>query len=330
MRPGARTFISAGGEVSGLVSGGCLERDLAERARALSAAEPVQLVTYDLRDDAEIDFGLGFGCKGKLTILLERIDPSDPTNVCEHLDALWHSAEPRSAVCALILDGAQLGARLWHCEDRVCRVKIGDSPLAQVLARACVDVRSGGRSRIVSAGGGRAFVEYLPRRTTLAIFGAGLDAVPVVLRARALGFRVTLWDQRESALAQAAFAACEERHVIAVSDMAAAAAGIAADAVLVMTHNYRADLAVLRGLAAAPPVYVGLLGPRERALELRTELGQAGVILGPLFSPAGLDLGAETPEAIAIAIIAEIHAVLCGRPGGSLRHRGGPIHERVD
>ena len=139
--------VSAGGEVSGLVSGGCLERDLAERARALSAAEPVQLVTYDLRDDAEIDFGLGFGCKGKLTILLERIDPSDPTNVCEHLDALWHSAEPRSAVCALILDGAQLGARLWHCEDRVCRVKIGDSPLAQVLARACVDVRSGGRSR---------------------------------------------------------------------------------------------------------------------------------------------------------------------------------------
>lgn len=335
MRPGARAFIRPGGAVSGLVSGGCLEKDLAERAHGLSAAAPARLVTYDLRDDAEIDFGLGIGCKGKLTLLIEQIDPSDRENACERLDMLWSSAEPRGAACALVLDGDAAGARLFYVEDGGVPsgpAGIVDLQLAAALRRACQEAIGAGRSRLVSVGAGaqRAFVEYLPRRPTLAIFGAGADAIPVVQRAKALGWRVTLWDQRESAIAQDGFAACDERHVVEVARMAAAAAALRAAAVLVMTHNYRADLEVLRGVASVGAPYVGLLGPRERARELRAALAQAGVQLGPIFSPAGLDLGAETPEAIALAIIAEIHAVLCGRTGGSLRHRGGPIHERTD
>lgn len=306
MRPGARAFITPQGDVMGLVSGGCLEKDLAEHARALSLEVPRRLVVYDLRDDDDIDFGLGLGCKGKLTILLERIDPRDRANPMERLEAFWNQRPPSPGVLAAALDVASEEA---------------------ALADECADVLRTGKTRTVELDGKRFFVEYLAPRTSLAIFGAGPDAVPVAHHAKALGWQVALWDHRESALASDGFSVCDERHLVPVVGLARAVAEVRASAVLVMTHHYRADLEILRGLAVRRLPYVGLLGPRARTRALLEELGGREA-LEHVHSPAGLDVGAETAEAIALSIIAEIHAVLHGRSGGSLRHRGGPIHDR--
>ncbi|WP_394843147.1 XdhC family protein [Pendulispora brunnea] len=305
MRPGARAFITPQGGVIGLVSGGCLEKDLAEHARALSPEVSRRLVVYDLRDDDDIDFGLGLGCKGKLSIVIERIDPHDRANPLERLLAFWNQRPPSPGVVVTALDEARSAAALEH---------------------ECTEVLRSGKSRMVALEGKRYFVEYLAPRTALAIFGGGPDAIPVVHRAKSLGWWVALWDHRESALVNEAFSACDERHLVPIAGLARAAAEARASAALVMTHHYRADVEVLRGLAGQRLPYVGLLGPRERARALFEEL--AGPVPEHLHSPAGLDVGAGTPEAIALSIVAEIHAVLHGRSGGSLRHRGGPIHDR--
>jgi xanthine dehydrogenase accessory factor len=99
--------------------------------------------------------------------------------------------------------------------------------------------------------------------------------------------------------------------------------------VLVMTHNLRVDTEILSGLCRSGIAYIGLLGPRHRAQRIREELEQRGLAAGRLHGPTGLDIGAEGPEAIALAIVAEIHAVLQGRAGGSLRDRTESIHERA-
>jgi xanthine/CO dehydrogenase XdhC/CoxF family maturation factor len=174
-----------------------------------------------------------------------------------------------------------------------------------------------------------AFIEPAPRRPTLAIFGAGPDAAPLVRLASELGVRVTLRDHREHALAQSAFAGCAERRLVPASRRTDDAAELRASAALVMTHHYEADLAILRGLAAVDLPYVGVLGPAHRGADLRRDLARAGVTLRDLHSPVGLDIGADAPEAIALSILAEILAVLHGRDGGFLRDRRGAIHERA-
>jgi len=104
--------------------------------------------------------------------------------------------------------------------------------------------------------------------------------------------------------------------------------------VVVMTHNFLRDKDYVRSLLASPVRFIAMLGPGARTQRLLTELREEGVAItdddrARLHGPAGLDLGAEGPEEIAAAIVAEIVAVKRGREGGFLRNRPGPIHERA-
>src|SRR5439155_12014808 len=90
---------------------------------------------------------------------------------------------------------------------------------------------------------------------------------------------------------------------------------------VVMTHNVADDQAALGALLPSPVRYIGALGPRSRTDELL-----AGSAAERVFAPVGLDIGAETPQEIALAIVTEIKAVLAGHPAGFLRDRGGPVH----
>ena len=92
-----------------------------------------------------------------------------------------------------------------------------------------------------------------------------------------------------------------------------------------MSHNYLRDIAYLRSFLGADWAYLGVLGPRGRTQQMLGEIGKAEAI-ERLHAPAGLDIGAEGPEEVARAIVAEILAVMRGRGGGPLRERSGPIH----
>jgi xanthine dehydrogenase accessory factor len=157
------------------------------------------------------------------------------------------------------------------------------------------------------------------------VCSAGHDAIPLVRQAAELGWRVTVADVRRQLLTTDRF---PEADRFVDADPESAAEAIAPDAptaVVLMSHNYLRDIAYLRSFVDAPLVYLGALGPRGRTEQMLAEIGRPEAI-ERLHAPAGLDIGAEGPEEVARAIVAEILAVTRGRRGGPLRERRGPIH----
>jgi xanthine/CO dehydrogenase XdhC/CoxF family maturation factor len=158
------------------------------------------------------------------------------------------------------------------------------------------------------------------------VCSAGHDAAPLVRQAAELGWRVTVADVRRALLTHDRFPAAAG---FVDADPERAAEAVAPDgstAVLVMSHNYLRDVAYLRSFLDVPLAYLGVLGPRGRTAQMLAELDRPEAI-DRLHAPAGLDIGAEGPEEVARAIVAEILAVTRRRPGGPLRDRSGPIHE---
>jgi xanthine/CO dehydrogenase XdhC/CoxF family maturation factor len=150
-----------------------------------------------------------------------------------------------------------------------------------------------------------AFVQEIKAPIQLLIFGDGPDSFPLRSFAEILGWRVIEIDQPSDLPAHA-------------DDRTAA---------IVKSHNYGRDFAALRHLLQLDLRYVGLLGPRKRRDQLLGALLDDGLALeAELFAPAGFDLGAETPEEIALAIVAEIQNVFAEASGDPLRDRKAPIH----
>ncbi len=186
-----------------------------------------------------------------------------------------------------------------------------------------------GTSRSVRLGEGvEAFVETLSPAVRLLVFGAGDDAVPLTVLAKYLGWQVFVFDGRAHYARRDRFPHADEVMVQPAGDSGAAEIDSWTVAVL-MSHSYSQDLETLRQLAARPLRYLGILGPRKRASQLLADAGLDRARLIPsLHSPMGLDIGADGPEQVALAVIAEIQATLNGREGGLLRERSGSIHAR--
>lgn len=248
-RAGARAVISESGAAFGAISGGCLERDLAERIKPWLADMKPRVVTYDsTRSTDDLVFGLGLGCRGILELFVEPFDAAHPSRM---LDFQWNGREPVEWVTTLP-DGEQV-------------------------------------------------LELIRPQRAIVIFGGGLDVEPLVQLATEIGWRADVVTTR---------APIDVREY---------------DAAIVMTHNFMRDVELLPHLLASPVPYIGLLGPKRRADELFAE---AKVVRDTrVHAPIGLDLGSETPEEIALAIVAEIQAVLNRRSAKSLRELTAPIHE---
>lgn len=344
-RPGARLLVRPDDSVVGLVSGGCLEGDLVERAAAVRGSGgggPV-LVRYDATREDDIVWGLGLGCAGVVEVLLERISRREPGPLA-FLAACLEARAPGVLVTGL--GGAvAAGARATLAADGAfdpgpwadpggALGRRADAPPALIeAARRAQAERRTRRVRLpVAAGSADALVEFVPPAPRLLVFGAGPDAGPVVRLAFALGWAVEVVDGRR------AFARPErfpEAAAVRLCEPEAVADEIAVDGdtlALVMTHHYLHDRAIVAALLRSPARYLGVLGPRRRTEDLLADLRRDGLAvedeaLERLFAPAGLDLGAEGPEAIALAVVAEMQAVLAGRAGGWLRERKGPIHD---
>jgi xanthine dehydrogenase accessory factor len=181
----------------------------------------------------------------------------------------------------------------------------------------------------------RGFVEVVEPPLRVLVCGAGHDAIPVARLAAGLGWRVTVADDREVFLTSERFPQATD-FVHTEPEKVAEAAGLDRRTyAVVMTHNFLRDLGYLRSLLGTDVAYIGMLGPRARLDRLLENLARDGVQpteedLAKIHGPAGLDLGAEGPDEIAAAIVAEILSVRRGRGAGFLRDRAGSIHERRD
>jgi xanthine/CO dehydrogenase XdhC/CoxF family maturation factor len=180
-----------------------------------------------------------------------------------------------------------------------------------------------------------AFIEFLQPPISLVVVGAGNDAVPMMQIADSLGWDVRIVDGRNTHARPERFvAACQ----ILVSKPEAVLDQLPMDArtvFVMMTHNYNYDLSMLKTLLPTQTPYIGMLGPQKKLDRMLDELRQEGMqlddaMLSKVYGPTGLEIGAETPEEIALSIIAEIQAVMAGKAGGMLKDKPGVIHERED
>ncbi len=340
-RPGARMLVTADGQLAGSISGGCLEGDARRRARQCLAQGRPTLITYDSTDpDDDLSFGAALGCQGVVTVLLEPLDFAAPHNPLELLRT-WAATATTPAVVATVfgLNGAggaaTVGERLLLHPDGCVRGSLTRAVALypQIVQDAHAALAAGQpATHCYPAGAGTVQVcfELLRPPLRLRVFGAGADVQPVVRLAAGLGWQVQVFDGRPAQAQPARFPEAELVRVLPLAQVPT----LPPDShyVLLLTHNYHYDLAVLQHLLPAPPAYIGLLGPRKKYERLLHDLTRhtpdAAARLAPsLHSPIGLNLGAETPEEIALAIVAEIQAVAAGRSAGFLRASVHPIHQ---
>ena len=332
-RPGARMLVTEDGELTGAISGGCLEGDARQRARrAIFQGEPA-LVTYDTRDEDDPRHGLGPGCQGVVRILLEPLDFKDETNPLAILRDFAQYPAPAVLATVFETDGtglkAVVGERLLLSEAGAVR---GTPLLAAPLAESARATLAQGQSRVLDidtdAGPVRALLEVLVPPLRLVVYGAGNDAQPLVHLAASLGWHITVVDGRPHLATAARFPEAAAVRLVPVRELETARPDPLAYHVL-LSHNYAYDLAALQNLLHSPAPYIGLLGPRLKAQRLLDELAAGPAVeelRQRLHSPIGLDLGSETPEEIALAIVAEVQAQHSGRQGRPLRERAGTVH----
>ena len=299
-RAGARLLIPAAGEPVGNISGGCLEGDVARVGREVLAAGVPRLVEFDMTADDDAVWGYGLGCNGAIELFVE------PTAGALASVAALRSGQGSCLVT--VLSGPDVGSHRLETDG--------------AAAAALRD----GTPRVEEVAGERVFYEPLLPPLRLLVCGAGHDAIPLVRQAAELGWGVVVVDVRKSLLTLERFPGAAE---FASPDPEAAAGSLSPDhrtAVILMSHNYLRDIAYLRSFLDAPLAYLGVLGPRGRTEQMLAQMGRSEAI-ERLHAPAGLDIGAEGPEEVAHAIIAEILAVTRSRAGGPLRDRGAPIHD---
>ncbi len=317
-KAGHRILIAGSGEFQGLVSGGCLEGDLAEHARQVLASGDTRLLTYDLRDDNDGIFGLGIGCNGVFRVLLQALAPASDYAPFAAIAAGMQGEV--AGVTATVVEssdpGAARGATLIAGGGTPVAWQLS-SPWRERLMAACRARRPAEPAGMATevAAGQSARVLYAPLRPLprLLVLGAGLDAVPLVEIAHRLGWRVTVADHRPAYLARGDFTAADATLQLVPQELPRVLPLAHYAATVVMSHHLDTDRAYLRALANSPVPYVGLLGPAARRERLLADLGAAGEPLRErLRAPVGLPIRADSPESIALSILAEIHAKLAG------------------
>lgn len=300
-RPGARMIITCDGWIAGCVSGGDLEADLGRRAWALTEQRPA-LVRYETA--------------GIVDILLERFDPEalDPIALADD----WMRAQRRGAIATRIAGGELV--RMALADDGTL---VGKAVFE--LSRELAGAIATGETRIHAHRGHDYLIEAIRPAPRLFVLGTGHDAVPVVELARRLGWEVIVSARhlghgiRERFTAADAIVIGEPEEIAAQIDASDRALAV------VMSHDLELDRENLGMLMSSRAIYIGVLGPRTRTEGLLAELGHRERDQR-LHAPVGLELGAETPDEIALSIVSEIQAVLARSPATHLREHLGAIH----
>lgn len=313
-KAGALMLIAANADSAGLLSGGCLEGDLAAYARTVIDTGQARLVAYDMRGRDDLIWGLGLGCEGAMQILLMRVGADEEWKPLAQLARSLADHE-RTAV-GIVVESARAGSPMGTV---ILRGLSGSTGLETALGEAMRTGRAGWFE--CAAPRWKVFALPLSLPPKLLVLGAGPDACPVVDFAARLNWKVTLADHRP-AYADAAHFPSAERVVHAQpAELLSAVDAAHYTAAVVMSHHLPSDLKYLRALSATNIPYIGLLGPPARRERLLADLeSDADRIRKRLHAPVGLAIGGRSPESIALAIVAEIHAFVhsgAGRGHGS-------------
>jgi xanthine dehydrogenase accessory factor len=309
---GSSMAVTRSGRVIGSISGGCVEGDAVALAAAVHSDGRARSASFGFDDDTA--HAAGMACGGAVDVIAYRLDAADPAM----RDALDRAASDRPASIGIRLDGGPM---------------LAESALRGAGAASAVALRE---SVVTTGPDGRLLIVSRAPRARLILVGAGEHAAALCRVATAAGFAVTVCDPWETLVTPERFPDADRLVVDApdryLSELSVAEID-ARTAVCVLTHDERLDVPALRVALGMPVGFVGALGAR-RTVARRTELlRSAGVRaedIAAIHAPLGLDLGDESPDAVAVSALAEILATRHGASARPLRDLTGPLHRRPD
>lgn len=321
-KSGARMLIAADATFQGMLSGGCLEGDLAERAVAVLETNTPQCVTYDLGRNFDELWGLGVGCDGVMRIFLQPLLPEQDYEPFATMASVLSGDSEGIAATVLESEHASIaaGASLVVCDGEVASFGVPGvhhEAFMSASQEAAAGMKSGTRLLDIDGQKVKVLMARLVPPPRLLVLGGGLDAQPVLRLAVELGWRVTVQDHRPGYIERGGFSAADRVTCLAADEIAGVLPLDRFDAVVVMSHHLATDRKYLKILEKTQIPYIGLLGPPDRRIRLMEDLGDAAKGLEyRLHGPAGFDIGADGPASIALSILAEIHAEL-KKPGSA-------------
>ncbi len=332
---GARMLVRVDGSTVGLVSGGCLESDLAEHARRVSGTQRAEVVRYDTRNDEDAPWGLGLGCNGLIDVLVEPLSPEQAGDIANILEKALTSDEP-AVIATVIKSDAEknspaLGAHALLFGGGV--KKLGDWGsnrfLAEAGARRDDALAAGRRGFVQEVAGAEIAFEVVNPSLQFVVCGSGPDALPIAAIAVQLGWTVTVVDHRP--LTDSHVGRFPGARVVECSDATKLAAVVnltPRTAAVVASHHFERDRNYMQALLASDADYIGMLGPRARTEKMLADLAERGIRpdTSRLFAPVGMDIGGDGPDAIALSIVTEAATVMNHRTCGHLRDKRGPLH----
>lgn len=337
--PGARMLITDDGRWVGSISGGCLEGDALRKARLVMQDKKPMTVTYDTREESNQNLGIGLGCNGVIDVLIEPLAQEDHHNPVRIFSSIIETNRPMCL--ATIFDANQksmVGKKLLvDHEGSLLHDNLSDSQLKDLILPDLLQLFETGKSQTKSYDKvdlvAEVYLELIQPTISVIIFGGGFDARPVSVLAKSLGWDVSVTDECVAHIAPVFFPTADKLSLCDRSFVDRDFNITPYTACILMSHNYEYDRDVLKKLLKSPTPYIGILGPRKRFDKMVTEFAGSGIHLTDadkhrIHSPIGIDIGAETPDEIAVSIIAEIQAKFFNRSGGFLKYRQGPIHHR--
>jgi len=304
-RAGARMLVLDDGTYLGGISGGCLEGDALRRAQKGIALQRPSVITYDTTQDDDYQIGVGLGCQGIIDVLFTPLQPDDPTCPLRILASLTAIRQP---VALITITGSpdphRLGA-CWLHSTATANAGASTNTATPAAFNSEVDQALAARqSRIITQGETRYFIEIILPAIHIAAYGGSYDIHTLRRQTAELGWDFTVVNKSNP-------------QPPVIDDYTA---------VLLMSHDYNTDKRNLETVLPSPATYIGILGPHKRAAKLFAELAVKEDDVRRIYAPAGLDIGAATPEEIALSILAEVRSHFADRRGASLRLREGSIY----
>ncbi len=334
-RPGARMLVTEDGQMTGAISGGCLEGDALKKAILAIHQRKNRLVSYDTNTDEGSAIGLQLGCNGIVHILFEYVDLERRDHPIALLRRLLQQREEALLITSFSTEKQreQIGTRLLIAgsEENTSALE-SQLPILEEHINVAKTKRQSVLALIEEEGQRiEILIEYIAPTVHLVVVGAGNDAQPVVEMAHLLGWEITVVDGRASHVNATRFPQASQLIVAPATGIITKMSVDPWTVFVLMTHNYSYDLTLLKELMHSATIYIGSLGPKTKLLRMFDDIHRAGITItesqkDKIYGPVGLDIGAETSAEIALAIVAEIKAVLSDRPGVPLKFLTTKIH----
>lgn len=332
-KSGARMLIDNEGNLHGLLSGGCLEGDLLEHAKGVLENKKPIVVEYDMRSDDDLVWGLGMGCNGALKIFMEWLAPENNYGSLSQIEqaVLNRKSGVLASVVKCDLPQVSLGQWVWSGESNATSKNMNQALIDSIATQIEKEESCKKPHSITIAFESTemdVFLDFLTPPIHLLVSGAGPDAAPLLHFAKMLGWYVSLVDHRPAYANPEKLPLADEVHCVPVLEMSSTVDLNQVSAAVIMSHHFESDKNYLQQLLPSSVEYIGLLGPAKRRNSLLSQIPDLPNQNFPqLHNPVGLDIGGESPEEIALSIVAEIQAVLSQRPAQFLKHRDGAIHD---